>query len=330
MFCFVLFPITPSRASRAQKLISSPYQNWKDAKSDLKAHGHLEYHRDSMALMNGFLAMMKKPSLTIENRLSSENQKQVEKNLQFLISIVKCLEFCGRQGIALRGHRDDSTSNALNQGNSKLCDAGDTALKHHLETCARSATYISKTSQNALLGCIKRYLQNVIVKQVKEGGDFFGISADEVTDVSNWEQLRLVIRYVSNGQPTEKLLEYIGCESCTGQDICSNILSSLEGLGLDPKFCRAQTYDRAGNMAGRQNGCAKLFQEVAQRALYFHCASHELNLALCHACTVPEIHSMVCTLQSLGYFFRFSPTAEDHGRKQSRPWERQLKNQTPI
>ncbi len=79
----------------------------------------------------------------------------------------------------------------------------------------------------------------------------------------------------------------------------SNILSSLEGLRLDPKFCRAQTYDGAGNMDGRQKGCAKLFQVVAQRALYFHCASHELNLALCHACKVPEIQSMVCTLHSL-------------------------------
>lgn len=46
---------------------------------------------------------------------------------------------------------------------------------------------------------------------------------------------------------------------------------------------RAQTYDGAGNVVGSQNGSAKHVQEVCPRVAYFHCASHELNLALSHA-----------------------------------------------
>lgn len=43
---------------------------------------------------------------------------------------MKCIEICDRQGISLRGHRDDTNFNAENQGNFKalidLClDAGD-------------------------------------------------------------------------------------------------------------------------------------------------------------------------------------------------------------
>ena len=60
-------------------------------------------------------------------------------------------------------------------------------------------------------------------------------------------------------------------------------------------------------MAGCQNGCVKRFQEVSPRALYFHCASHELNLALSHASKVVEIYHKVCTLKSVGIFFKYSP-----------------------
>ena len=53
-------------------------------------------------------------------------------------------------------------------------------------------------------------------------------------------------------------------------------------------------------MAGKQNRAARNFQKNTQndRALYYHCASHELNLALTKASKVPEVFNMVCLLQS--------------------------------
>ena len=61
-------------------------------------------------------------------------------------------------------------------------------------------------------------------------------------------------------------------------------------------------------MAGKQNGAAQNFQKNTQndRALYYHCASHELNHALTKASRVPELFSMVCFLQSLRRFFASS------------------------
>ena len=43
---------------------------------------------------------------------------------------------------------------------------------------------------------------------------------------------------------------------------------------------------------------------------YFHCASHELNLALSKSSIVPDIHNMVCLLQTLTKFFVDSPKLE--------------------
>jgi len=183
--------------------------------------------------------------------------------------MIKCNELCERQGIGLRGHRDDTKSEVLNQSNFRALlklhvDAGDKELSEHLETCDRNATYISKTSQNESLQCIKKFIYEVIIKQVKDGGGFFGIGADKVTDTSNREQLGLVVQYVYNGEPLERMVEYIECDMCTGQAICNHIVQSLIKLGLDPTMCRAQTYHGAGNMAGCQNGYAKRFQEVSR------------------------------------------------------------------
>ena len=54
-------------------------------------------------------------------------------------------------------------------------------------------------------------MQSEIVNDIQNQreGPFFGISADEVTDVLNWEQLGIVVRYVRNCQAIEKLLEFV-------------------------------------------------------------------------------------------------------------------------
>ena len=64
----------------------------------------------------------------------------------------------------------------------------------------------------------------------KSAGGFFGIEADEVTDSSNWEELGLVIRYLYNGEVTERLVCYIQCEGCTGREVCDEIIK----LGVEP------------------------------------------------------------------------------------------------
>ena len=85
----------------------------------------------------------------------------------------------------------------------------------------RNATYLSKTSQNDLLACIKEYIQQETVKEIKRQneGPYFGLSADEVTNVSNWEQLGVIVHYIKNSRPVEKLLEYASCDDIKGGSI---------------------------------------------------------------------------------------------------------------
>ena len=58
----------------------------------------------------------------------------------------------------------------------------------------RNTNYLSKTTQNDLLLCVKEYIQHEIVKEIanKPEGPFYGLSAYEATGVSNWEQLGVI------------------------------------------------------------------------------------------------------------------------------------------
>ena len=105
----------------------------------------------------------------------------------------------------------------------------------------------------------------------------------------------------------ERLLEFIPCESITGEALCQHIAESLTGAGLDVRLCWSQTMDGAGNMAGRHKGCSARFAKHATRAVHHYCSSHDLNLVLGKGCKLKEVHMMLETLNELGIFFKYSP-----------------------
>ena len=116
---------------------------------------------------------------------------------------------CARQGIPLRGHRDESTSDTLNKGNFQAVVAFrgelDQRLDDHLQHGKRNVTMVPKTIQNDLL---EHMGKNIVRKTVEDvqASPFFAVIADEVSDVSNWEQLGIAIRYIRNNCAVEKLV----------------------------------------------------------------------------------------------------------------------------
>ena len=174
----------------------------------MKAHSVSEAHQLAIAKREAFIKAYQKPEVCIDNVMAQCTKEVLEKNRKFLTSIIKCVEWYGRNGLALRGHWDDATiKDKTHQGNFKnllnFCiDAGDIALKEHLETASKNASYISKTTQNQLLDCVKEYVEEVIISEIRAQkiGPKFTILGDEVTDISNHEQLGLVLRYLKNGQ----------------------------------------------------------------------------------------------------------------------------------
>ena len=75
----------------------------------------LKYHLDSECKRRGISMWGANVSGSLLDIQSSRTDTSRSRNK----SIICCLEFCGRQGISLRGHRDDSSSDSANQGNFK-------------------------------------------------------------------------------------------------------------------------------------------------------------------------------------------------------------------
>lgn len=56
----------------------------------------------------------------------------------------------------------------------------------------QNAKYLPWTSQNELLLCIKEFIPQEIVNKVKSDNPFFGLSADDITDISSLEPQKCI------------------------------------------------------------------------------------------------------------------------------------------
>lgn len=70
---------------------------------------------------------------------------------------------------------------------------------------------------------------------------------------------------------------------------------------------RGQGYDGAGNMAGREKGCAARIKSKYPDACYVHCHSHQLNLCVVKITKIGDIKDMFDSCGFISRFFEDSP-----------------------
>ena len=265
-----------------------------------------------------FCQVQQYQTLAIDQQLSTLRQERIAQNRLKLRSIVETVILCGRQGIALRGHRDDQThveSDPLsNHGNFLALlkfriEAGDQALGDHLKTAPANAMYTSKTIQNELVSICGNFIQERILESILfRNARFYSVIADEATDAANQEQLSITIRYVSNDHPCERFLGFLRCETgLSGEAIAENILSQLSKWQLPTRLLRGQSYDGAGSMSGSTRGATARIRAKYPKALYVHCTAHRLNLCIMKCCMNREVSNMIETVGSVARFFNNSP-----------------------
>ena len=183
--------------------------------------------------------------------------------------------------------------------------AGDSALQDHLASAPRNATYTSSDIQNQVIDILGDHIQNKILLKVKKA-QHFTLVADEVTDSSNKEQLSLVLKYINPDDYCirEDLVTFMECDSGTSRQVLADMMITfLKTHGLDPTKLRGQVYDGAGNMSGKTNGAAALISSQYPLALYVHCASHCLNLAVVSSLEEVSIRNMIGVVNCVSLFF---------------------------
>lgn len=191
-------------------------------------------------------------------------------------------------------------------------------MKEHFEKAPQNAKYNSKTIQNELICVTGEWITQTIVSEIKKAR-FFTVLADETADISNTEQMSIVLRYVDNEcNIKEDFIQFTSCRTgISGEALSTNIISILQKLGLDINLLRGQGYDGAGNMAGCRSGVAARIQALVPLAVYVHCFSHKLNLAIVGACDIITIRNAMGVISQVAKFFDNSPNRQEALRKKS-------------
>ena len=261
-------------------LVTRPLTDFKRATEKLHDHFHCKkFHKAALEAATAFTTTMENPEIAIDRRLSSQRSKHAAVNRLKLLSIAETVIFCGKQGLAFRGHRDDMPAvrenPAENHGNFLALlqfrvQAGDQVLKEHLRTAAGNALYTSKTIQNEMIVVCGDIIRNKLLEKIRKAG-FFSVIADEATDTANDEQLSISIRFVDCNSPCEKFLTFHECQSgVSGEAIADDVLTKLVEWQLQPQLLRGQAYDGAGAMAGKTKGVAARIKSKHPKAVYTH------------------------------------------------------------
>ncbi len=142
-------------------LVNKPLTNFKKAIEKLNNHFFTKrFHRVAVQVAMLFQKVQLNQITSINQQISTLRQERVKQNRLKLRSIVETVVFCGRQGIALRGHRDDhsqvKSTPLSNHGNFLALlqfriQAGDQVLQNHFKCAAKNALYTSKTIQNEII-----------------------------------------------------------------------------------------------------------------------------------------------------------------------------------
>jgi len=297
------------------QFITLPFKNWVVQSQKMKAHARSAYHMTAMVRMNEFLIRYQNPALAINVQHDRRLQEIFIKIQNVLKSLFKIVLLIGKQGIAFRGHRDDNIvwfeeESDFNQGNFvelvRFRAETDKVLQDHLMNAPRNAQYTSKTIQNEMIGIVGKHIRDEILLEVNTA-KYFSVIADEVTDISNKEQLSITIRYVLGSDVKEMFLDFVEVQRITGKEIADAILGRLTAWKLCIDNLRGQCYDGSSNMAGAKSGCRALIQQQAPLALYTHCAAHQLNLAIVAACKVQVFRNTESCIGEIARFFKASP-----------------------
>lgn len=313
--------------------VALAFKNWKYAIEQFSNHASNQYHKRASILAENFSRTTSGKILNVERMIVNRNQEEMKRNRAILTSIIDSIIVCGRQEMALRGHRDSGRLTleepTANDGNLRALlryriRGGDSVLLDHITTAGANATYLSPDIQNQILNIIGSYIQKTIIEKIRKA-KFFTVLADETTDISRVEQFSMCVRYLdSENNIREDFLIFVPVHDVSGPGLASSLKDTLINLGLELNNMRGQGYDGAAAMRGKFRGCQAVIKKEYPKAIYTHCASHCLNLCLNDASKVSVIRNTFNKVGEICSFFRVSAQRSEKLKKRLQEGPKQV------
>lgn len=109
----------------------------------------------------------------------------------------------------------------------------------------------------------------------------FSLLIDEAADVSDKEQMAIVLRYLNKqGLIIESLVGVVHVKETSAICLMEALQKLFTDIGLSIKQVRGQCYDGASNMRGEFNGLKAKILQANKLAYYVHCFAHQLQLVI--------------------------------------------------
>lgn len=280
-FCFVCRNFgSKETKEQNEKFVVSGFEKWKKLGEALKKHEKSYSHIQSI---QGYKIYKSSPDENIHDKILQQHSKEIFENREYLKKIINIILLLTRQGLSLRGHKEDI--NSKNRGNfleiAENFSKYDASFKLHFN---KPKNYCSSTIQNEIIEISANVVINTITENVKVSG-FFSLMVDEARCYKE-EQLSITIRYAKNLEVEERFLGFVDCsinrDSTALQKL---ILEFLETKKLSNIPIIGQSYDGANVMSGFKNGLQAKIKESNPQAIFIHCLAHKLNLVIVDSCS---------------------------------------------
>ncbi|KAL2102372.1 hypothetical protein ACEWY4_001540 [Coilia grayii] len=235
-------------------LRTKPLRDWSNAKKIVAKHIATQAHQNAQLRASEFLQICTGKKLSICSSLDRSHQETTERNRHSIQAIIDLVSTCGQQNVALRGHTDGRSNF---QAFLKYRAKGDTTLKQYLQLAPANTNFCGHQIQNEIIELCGNQIQNAILRKCRSA-EWFSVILDETADVSNTEQVSILVRYVHNESGgfsvREDFLCFVSTADTTGETLTKVLLDKLTELKLDPKNMVGQGYDGAGNVSGKVRG----------------------------------------------------------------------------
>lgn len=153
VYCFAC-RLFPAKSGYAESTFTvKGFHNWKKFGDLLGKHSKCDSHVESMSYWNAWQESKKSGSVVFQ--IDRHTDKQIAKNRDVVSTLARIGLVCGRQDLALRGHRESKNSDHGNKGNFlsivDLIQLESPTFEEKLSSLPKNANYLGKDSQNELL-----------------------------------------------------------------------------------------------------------------------------------------------------------------------------------
>lgn len=181
-----------------------------------------------------------------EAKVKKHDKKKVIANRYRLLGSVRSAGFCLENSFPFRGHNESETS--LSKGVYlsvlKLISENNPEIgKYTLGNAEKNHKLTSPKIQKEIIDCFAKEVTKLLCEEIKD--DVFGLLVDESSDVSQKEQMAVVVRYIDKlGVVKESLIGVAHVENTSSSTLKEAVVSVLANnqLSIDQVSNKFHTF----------------------------------------------------------------------------------------